>query len=198
MSPSIFDERDGIPVVLLDRAPAAAAVVPDLTLTQCDVLVEAGLRGTFVHGRASTLRVLVTAGLVEQRLGHGRNAGELTVLGREVRALLRRRAGFGPERVQVRRTKGSRLIATARYCGRPTKFGNPYRGPDAAERFDRELRACHAAPFGASHTIAIRNIVDDLFELRHLDLACWCALDAPCHVDTYLDLANRRRRRNAA
>lgn len=31
----------------------------------------------------------------------------------------------------------------------------------------------------------------DLAELRGCDLACWCPLDAPCHADVLLELANR-------
>lgn len=28
-------------------------------------------------------------------------------------------------------------------------------------------------------------------KLRGKDLACWCALDKPCHADTLLELANK-------
>ncbi|HEX5183627.1 MAG TPA: DUF4326 domain-containing protein [Allosphingosinicella sp.] len=28
-------------------------------------------------------------------------------------------------------------------------------------------------------------------ELRGKNLACWCRLDAPCHADVLLELANR-------
>lgn len=28
-------------------------------------------------------------------------------------------------------------------------------------------------------------------ELRGKNLACWCALDQPCHADVLLELANR-------
>lgn len=37
----------------------------------------------------------------------------------------------------------------------------------------------------------IGEIVDALEDLRGHDLACWCHLDAPCHADVLLDLANR-------
>lgn len=30
----------------------------------------------------------------------------------------------------------------------------------------------------------------DLSELRGKDLACWCALDQPCHADVLLEWAN--------
>jgi hypothetical protein len=31
----------------------------------------------------------------------------------------------------------------------------------------------------------------DVSELRGKNLACWCPLDAPCHADVLLELANR-------
>jgi hypothetical protein len=31
----------------------------------------------------------------------------------------------------------------------------------------------------------------NLSELRGKDLCCWCPLDAPCHADVLLELANR-------
>jgi hypothetical protein len=34
-------------------------------------------------------------------------------------------------------------------------------------------------------------ICDRLPELRGRDLCCWCPLDAPCHADVLLELANR-------
>jgi hypothetical protein len=34
------------------------------------------------------------------------------------------------------------------------------------------------------------HIVQHLPELRGRSLACWCALDAPCHADVLLELAN--------
>lgn len=34
-------------------------------------------------------------------------------------------------------------------------------------------------------------IANRLTELRGKNLACWCALDAPCHADVLLELANQ-------
>jgi hypothetical protein len=34
-------------------------------------------------------------------------------------------------------------------------------------------------------------MAERLSELRGPDLACWCALDQPCHADILLELANR-------
>jgi hypothetical protein len=36
-----------------------------------------------------------------------------------------------------------------------------------------------------------RHALEHLAELRGQDLACWCALDKPCHADVLLALANR-------
>jgi hypothetical protein len=32
--------------------------------------------------------------------------------------------------------------------------------------------------------------VDIMKDLRGLNLACWCALDHPCHADVLLEIAN--------
>ena len=37
---------------------------------------------------------------------------------------------------------------------------------------------------------AKRTHPDTLAELRGKNLACWCALDQPCHADVLLELAN--------
>ena len=33
--------------------------------------------------------------------------------------------------------------------------------------------------------------MSDIAQLRGRDLACWCRLDAPCHADVLLELANK-------
>lgn len=43
----------------------------------------------------------------------------------------------------------------------------------------------------AAEDVYYDTIREALKELRGKDLACWCALDAPCHADVLLDLANR-------
>lgn len=40
----------------------------------------------------------------------------------------------------------------------------------------------------AAKRVVIRR---SLHELTGKDLACWCSLDAPCHADVLLELANR-------
>jgi hypothetical protein len=35
------------------------------------------------------------------------------------------------------------------------------------------------------------RLVASIPDLRGKNLACWCPLDAPCHADVLLELANR-------
>jgi hypothetical protein len=60
------------------------------------------------------------------------------------------------------------------------------------------LEACglYAEKEGKSIPVAVAPTVEagappDLAELRGKNLACWCALDQPCHADVLLELANR-------
>jgi hypothetical protein len=39
---------------------------------------------------------------------------------------------------------------------------------------------------------SIESIAKNINELRGKDLACWCALDQPCHADVLLEFANQR------
>lgn len=48
-----------------------------------------------------------------------------------------------------------------------------------------------AAFMAANGNVERTKLVDGLPKLRGKNLACWCALDAPCHADVLLDLANR-------
>lgn len=63
---------------------------------------------------------------------------------------------------------------------RPNPHGN-YAGPTRAD-FERDI---------AEMSNADRAFfMDRVAELRGKNLACWCALDAPCHADVLLELAN--------
>jgi uncharacterized protein DUF4326 len=109
-----------------------------------------------------------------------------------------------PERIQRRRTKGSRMREGAVYVGRGTVYGNPWAKGDAAhlppgcdwrafvvERYARELD--ERGGTGELEFITVEEIRD---RLRGKDLACWCPLtDAlgspvPCHADVLLRVAN--------
>jgi hypothetical protein len=105
----------------------------------------------------------------------------------ETSAVGERKVGFSmPLRIQRRRSRGWRQPINAIYVGRPTKWGNPYQvGNDhTAEQtvslYRRDLLA-GSLPF----------TIDDIRrELKGQDLVCWCRLDAPCHAEVLLALAN--------
>lgn len=113
-----------------------------------------------------------------------------------------------PRRLQRSRKKGYRTPDGARYCGRPTLFGNPFRwdrfGYARSYRLHRrwlggtlgdlELEALGFCPreIEALHRLRVRALTR-LSELAGLDLVCWCQLTSPwCHVETLLDHANRK------
>jgi len=82
-----------------------------------------------------------------------------------------------PIRVQRKRTKGWKMPADTVYVGRPTRWGN-----NCTSLRDYQYYAEHKA----------RNNPDWLKPLRGMNLACWCALNQPCHADILLRLANKR------
>ena len=112
---------------------------------------------------------------------------------------------MSPVRVQRRRTKGWRTPPCscgcgqpARYVGRGTKWGNPWRVGDIitvlapARRGSAYIRDLVATPAlaVALYEIAFRpDRVDAIAELGGHDLSCWCPLDQPCHGDVLLSLA---------
>lgn len=92
-----------------------------------------------------------------------------------------------PKRIRLSRARGWRMPAGAIRVARPGRWGNPYVVgtpgiPDArtAVRLFRALLEARGA-----------EMAEDLRALRGHDLACWCALDAPCHADVLLEFANR-------
>lgn len=109
-----------------------------------------------------------------------------------------------PIRVRLSRAKGWRLPPNTVVVARPTKWGNPWRvGEDYIPTAQEAVRRFRAAVLGfmsngsfcppqARPGSYIRRIIDEAPTLRGKNLACWCALDAPCHADVLLDLANRR------
>jgi hypothetical protein len=111
-----------------------------------------------------------------------------------------------PQRIQRKRTKGWRMPPNTVSVTRPGPWGNPFvvgKKPDkrmlrlwgwklspghwddicpTPEEAVRRFRACIAFD-GASHWAAQQ-------ELRGKNLACFCALNQPCHADVLLELAN--------
>lgn len=91
-----------------------------------------------------------------------------------------------PIRIQRKRTKGWKMPYTAKYVGRPTIFGNPFEvnlQQDAQKAVEMYRLWLHR-----SSQAWIVKMVKQM--LKGKDLACWCALDQPCHADVLLMIAN--------
>lgn len=111
-----------------------------------------------------------------------------------------------PDRVQRKRTKGWKMPPNTVSVTRPGVFGNPFPvdvyGQDrAVDLFRRWLcgnmsmeelshcSTCHS--FGDISMVTLRRaLLDSLPQLRGKNLACYCALDQPCHADVMLEIAN--------
>ena len=108
--------------------------------------------------------------------------------------MLDRPANRQPHRVQLRRTKGWRMPPDTVKVDRSTIWGNPFvvgrDGGDRAEcvaRFARLLAGdcvSQAEQLWRARALAHRG------ELKGKNLACWCALDEPCHADALLRFAS--------
>lgn len=91
---------------------------------------------------------------------------------------------MNPKRIQCKRTKGWRKPTGAVLVGRPTKWGNPFRGlPSSVDDFRRELLKKSPA-----------ELEQLLAPLRGKILMCWCKVGEPCHADVLLELANAQER----
>jgi hypothetical protein len=96
-----------------------------------------------------------------------------------------------PKRIQRSREKGWKMPANAIYVGRPTVWGNPY-------VVGSQLMNGETLTAGKAVELYEQHLADNFSErdirhcLRGKDLACWCALDQPCHADVLLRIANSR------
>lgn len=122
-----------------------------------------------------------------------------------------------PKRIQRRRVPGWRMPEGAVYVGRGTRWGNPfvvwqdayapgkpwyvssvYGGHQqvadraAGVRIAVDLYRAWLAEKRRQtlHDAERPDPIDVLKALRGRDLACWCALDRPCHADVLLEIAN--------
>jgi hypothetical protein len=115
-----------------------------------------------------------------------------------------------PRRIQRSRAKGWKMPEEAKYVGHPTVFANPWR-PAAVRAWlhsvgiedtfsDLERQAncvrqyrnwvCDGIPSTADLRPLRAGLLSALPTLRGKNLACWCALDQPCHADVLLEIAN--------
>lgn len=98
-----------------------------------------------------------------------------------------------PIRIQRKRTRGWRMPPNTVYVGRPSFWQNRYKIGTHSNTLGREIRTNEEAVRLYRDVIwnepHIQGYVRE--RLRGKNLACWCALDQPCHADVLLDLANR-------
>jgi len=95
-------------------------------------------------------------------------------------------------RIQRQRTKGWRMPEGARYVGRGTRWGNPFRPDRAIPAADVwEATQDRAAVLIAYRAWLREQLQQDpafLDPLRAAPaLACWCPLDVRCHADILVE-----------
>lgn len=113
-----------------------------------------------------------------------------------------------PRRVRLSRAKGWRMPPNTVKVTRPGLYGNPFVHPDPAEAVEAFRRRCRGGtqsfsmgPGGLQFASSLHRHAlhwswpewlrkEGLAALRGKNLACWCKLDAPCHADVLLELAN--------
>lgn len=113
------------------------------------------------------------------------------------------------KRIQLSRAKGWRLPANAIKVDRSTNFGNPYVIGETVDMKMVRRWGWNISPAGQK--IACEDASEAVRLFRHAlqwdeaihdwvreklsgkDLACWCALDQPCHADVLLKIANSTR-----
>lgn len=104
-----------------------------------------------------------------------------------------------PERIQRKRTKGWKKPPNAVCVTRGTYWGNQFVVQDDLEP-GTKLGQYFAVPTVLDAVFCYREMLlvsPDLIEkarcnLKGKDLACYCALDQPCHADVLLEIANAK------
>ncbi len=108
-------------------------------------------------------------------------------------------------RIRLSRARGWRMPPNTLKVDRSTPWGNPF---VVGRHGDREecvhlyrLLLGGRLLFGGGICMSHDNVSEQhatldyvaahLHELRGRNLACWCPLDAPCHADVLLELANQ-------
>ena len=90
------------------------------------------------------------------------------------------------KRIQRKRTKGWRMPPNTVYVGRPSKWGNPYRVGQLVNGMPISRLAAKNYYAGTHLFLLIHRDGLDIDELADKILACWCALDQPCHADVLI------------
>jgi len=112
-----------------------------------------------------------------------------------------------PHRVQLRRTKGWRMPGNTVSVARPGLFGNPFIHDDPTQAVEAFRTYCRGGTqsfdMGPGKLQFASNLHrnslhwswpqwlrdEGLPKIQGKNLACWCALGAPCHADVLLELA---------
>ena len=107
------------------------------------------------------------------------------------------------QRIQLRRSKGWRLPPNTVKVDRSTRWGNPWRvgrvacGCPIGAACEHNRHHCDTMRQAVAAFAAMPRDAAALAEIRVAlggkNLACWCPLDAPCHADVLLRLANPAR-----
>lgn len=105
-----------------------------------------------------------------------------------------------PIRVQLSRKKGWKMPPnTVKVDRSNVAFGNPFvvgeLPPLAFWKYHRDFVETAEQAVSLYRRMLLSNLVSDaavdaLLKLRGKNLACWCALDKPCHADVLLEIAN--------
>lgn len=101
-------------------------------------------------------------------------------------------APLHPRRIQLRRLKGWRMPPNTVKVDRTTMWGNRWKVGTWSNTLGRPVETTAEAVelyrklllHKEHHRAWVRE------NLRGKNLACWCALDQPCHADVLLEVAN--------
>jgi hypothetical protein len=106
---------------------------------------------------------------------------------RPIRLQLSRRKGFNLQE-HSRAVNGLEAVRVAR----PGKWGNPFTVAEAGSPTVAVMAFQNLLAPKPPNVVALyMSEADIVHHLRGKNLACWCALDAPCHADVLLEIANR-------
>ena len=101
-----------------------------------------------------------------------------------------------PKRLQRKRTKGWKAPPGARYVGRPSRWGNPFKigvdgtAEECVRKYVEMLIPYKHGGSMADFLLSEANIEAIRLDLQGKDLLCFCPLHQPCHADVLLSLAN--------
>ncbi len=93
-----------------------------------------------------------------------------------------------PRRLQRKREKGYKNSGV--YCGRPTKYGNPFSVKKYGRNVAMQLFNAMLKNPEKRKDYGYPSDEEIVGELKGKDLSCWCEIFDDCHVDRLLRIAN--------